>query len=310
MHTHIRRTIRLLTVLAICTVGAGAAAGCGTNEADHGDAEARSTEPAPQSGARARQVADAWDGSKAAEAWHEGYHPMEAVVQPPENGLRSAADRRAYETGNFDLRGKLPSAPHKSGHVRWKSGSSLTTPLMEAEKAYKTLDRGSSPGPRLTVTGARLGEMTVVTTRGPATVPAWLFAVEGYAGPLKRAAVGPSKLPAPPIKPLGQDEVPTDVLAPLGGLTEVSRDSRSITVVATHGSCDDGPTVGVLETSGSVVLSASAAGSEDGNCSSEMRGEEVSVELDRPVGERLVLDAFTGRPVPYSEWPRTSQSWS
>ncbi|MGX5207166.1 hypothetical protein ACWKT3_00370 [Streptomyces violaceus] len=310
MHTNIRRTVRLLAVLALCTVGAGAAAGCGNAEADNGDAEARSTEPAPQLGDRARQVADAWDGSKAAEAWHEGYYPMQSVVQLPENGLHSEADRRAYETGNFDLRGKLPSAPHKSGHVRWKSGSPLTTPLMEAEKAYKTLDRDSSPGPRLTVTGARLGEMTVVTTRGPATVPAWLFTLEGYASPLKRAAVSPSKLPAPPIKPLRQEEVPTDVLAPLGGLTEVAKDSRSITVVATHGSCDDGPTVGVLETSGSVVLSASAADSKDGNCSSEMRGEKVPVKLDRPVGKRMVLDAFTGRPVPYSEWPRTSRSWS
>ncbi|MFJ8053263.1 hypothetical protein [Streptomyces luteogriseus] len=85
------------------------------------------------------------------------------------------------------------------------------------------------------------------------------------------------------------------ILAPLGGLTKTAQDGRSLTVVGTHGSCDDGPTVKTLETSGSLVLSASTTGSEDG---------------PRPLGERIVLDAFTDRPVPYGEWPGTSQSWS
>ncbi len=306
MRTNITRTVRLLAALA---VGAGAAAGCGGGKADNGGVEVRSSESAPQLGDRARQVADAWNGSKAAEVWHEGYYPLEAVVQLPENGLRSTADRSAYETGNFDLRGELPAAPRKAGRVAWKSGYSITMQVMGAEKAYKALDRDSSPGPRLTVTEAKLGEMTVGTSRGPATVPAWLFTLDGYDTPLKRAAVSPSKLPEPPIKPLGQ-EVPTDVLAPLGGLANVAQDSRSVTVAATHGSCDNGPAVDALETSDSVVLSASVVGSKDGNCPGAKLSEKVTVELDRPVGNRIVLDAFTGRPVPYSEWPGASQSWS
>ncbi|MGY0065312.1 hypothetical protein ACWZEH_00310 [Streptomyces sp. QTS137] len=306
MRTNITRTARLLAALAL---GTGAAAGCGSGKTGNGGAEVRSSESAPQPGDRARQVADAWNGSKAAEAWHEGYHLLDAVARLPENGLRSTADRSAYETGNFDLRGELPAAPRKAGRVVWKSGDSITMQLMGAEKAYRTLDRNSSPGPRLTVTEAKLGEMTVLTSRGPATVPAWLFTLDGYDSPLKRAAVSPSKLPEPPIKPLGQ-EVPSDVLAPLGGLTNVAQDSRSVTVVATHGSCDDGPAVDALETSGSVVLSASVVGSTDGNCPGKMLSEKVTVKLDRPVGNRIVLGAFTGRPVPYSEWPEISKNWS
>ncbi|WP_461084421.1 hypothetical protein [Streptomyces deserti] len=193
--------------------------------------------------------------------------------------------------------------------MTWEGGVSLTAPLMEAEQAYLALDRAGSPGPRLTVTGAKLGEMAVVTSRGPATVPAWLFTLDGYDSPLKRAAVSPSRLPEPPIEPLGQ-EVPSDLLAPLGGLVKVARDSRSVTVVATHGPCDDGPAVDALETNGSVVLSASTTGAKDGDCTAEMHGEKVTVKLDRPVGNRVVLDAFTGLPVPYDEWPRTSPSWS
>ncbi|MEU0900570.1 hypothetical protein [Streptomyces massasporeus] len=104
--------------------------------------------------------------------------------------------------------------------------------------------------------------------------------------------------------------MPTDVLAPLGGLTETAQGGRSLTVVATHGSCDDGPTVKALETSGSVVLSAATTGFEDGPCTSELRGQKLPVKLDRPLGGRLVLDAFTGSPVPYGEWPVTAKSRS
>ncbi|GAA2761043.1 hypothetical protein GCM10010103_00840 [Streptomyces paradoxus] len=294
MRTDRTRTARLLLVLALTLTAAGAAAGCGS-------AEAGGSEPDPPTQDRARQVADAWDGSRAAAQWHEGYHPVEAVVQPPPEGLRGD-DRRAYATGNFELRAPLPSAQGKSGRVTWKDGGSLTRPLMAADRVYRTLDRDSGPGPRLTVTRAALGNMTVLTARGPATVPAWLFTLEGYAGPLKRAAVSDSGLPTPPIKPLGQD-MPQDVLAPLGGLMTVARDGRSVTVVAHHGSCDDGPVVTALETNGSVVLSAAVAGIEDGPCTSDLRGEKVTVELDRPVGDRVVLDAFTGRPVPYTGWP-------
>ncbi|MFF7865160.1 hypothetical protein ACFZCT_01685 [Streptomyces qaidamensis] len=293
MRTDMTRTARLLLALALSAAGAGAAAGCGS-------AEAGGTEPAPRSDDRAQQVAKAWDGSRAAAQWRAGFHPVAPVVRLPGTGLRNDAERHAYEIGNFELRGKLPAAPGGNGRVTWPGGASLTMPLMDAGQAYRTLDRADSPGPRLTVTGVRKGEMTVATSRGPATVPAWLFTLKGYAGPLKRAAVDPSRPPAPPIGPLGQD-VPADVLAPLGGLTQVAGNGRSLTVVAHHGSCDDGPVVDVLETSGSVVLSAAVTGVDDGPCTSELRGKKVTVKLHAPVGDRIVLDAFTGRPVPYTD---------
>ncbi|MGW5618620.1 hypothetical protein [Streptomyces sp. NPDC003877] len=302
MRTDPTRTARLFLVLALSATVAGAAAGCGT---------AGGTEPAPpptggtapRPSDRARQVADAWDGSRAAARWREGYHPVAPVVRLPGPGLlRDDADRRAYQTGNFDLRGKLPAAPARSGRVTWPSGDSLTAPLMDAEQAYRDVDRDDSPGPRLTVTGARLGGMTVATTRGPATVPAWLFTLEGYDRPLARAAVHPSEVPASPVGRLGQD-VAARVLAPLGGLTGIAGNGRSVTVVAQHGSCDDGPVVTAHETDGSVVLSAAVRGVQDGPCTSELRGERMTVKLRRPIGDRVVLDAFTGRPVPYTEWP-------
>ncbi|WP_223863175.1 hypothetical protein [Streptomyces sp. 5-10] len=307
MHANTARTVRPLLGVALCAVTAMVTAGCG-EKADDSGAQIRNTQSAPQPGHRARQVADAWDGSKAAQQWHQGYYPMGEVVQSPKGGFHNEADSRAYGTGNFDLRASLPSAPRKDGRVTWERGASVTRQLIGAQEAFKALDRDSSPGPRLTVRGAKLGEMTLMTSRGPATIPAWLFTLEGYDTPLKRAAVEPSKLPEQPIKSVGQ--VATDALAPLGGLIKIAGSGRSVTVIATHGSCDNGPAVDVLETSGSVVLSAYTAGSKDGDCTSEMHGQELTVKLHRPVGSRVLLDAFTGRPVPYNRWPKTSQSWS
>ncbi|WP_455359345.1 hypothetical protein [Streptomyces sp. SYSU K21746] len=297
MRTNTSRTVHLLVILALFTAGSGAVAGCGSEKAGGPGAEVRGTDPAPKREARARQVADAWDGSKAAEVWRKGYYPMGEAVQLPETAFRNEADKRAYDTQNFVLRGELPASPPKDGQVKWESGGSLTSPLMGARKAYETLARGSNDGPHLTVTGAKLGEMTLATSRGPATVPAWLFTLEGYGTPLKRVAVSPSKPPEPPIKPA--QEVSTSELAPLGGLVEVAGDGRSVTVVANHGSCDDGPAVDVLETGGSVVLSASVVGTKDGPCPGALSREKVTVKLDRPVGDRVLLDAFTGRPVPH-----------
>ncbi|MFF1420528.1 hypothetical protein [Streptomyces sp. NPDC058280] len=284
MRTKPARAVNLLALLVLFTAGTGVVAGCDSDK----DREAR-----------ARQVADAWDGSRAAEVWGQGYYPTGDAVQLPENAFRSDADKRAYTTQNFVLRGELPATPRKDGQVKWESGASLALPLMGAEKAYESVARGGNDGPHLTITGAKLGEMTVATSRGPATVPAWLFTLDGYDTPLKRVALSPSTAPKSPVKPAGK--LPTDELAPLGGLVEVAGDGRSVTVVATHGSCDDGPAVDVLETGGSVVLSASVVGTKDGPCTSDMRAEEVTVKLDRPVGDRVLLDAFTGRPVPYEE---------
>jgi hypothetical protein len=87
-------------------------------------------------------------------------------------------------------------------------------------------------------------------------------------------------------------------------------DGRSITVKATHGACDDGPVVKVLETDESVVLYASIAGAQSGPCRTDMIEQSVKVELWKPLDDRILLDALTGRPVPYGEPNGLSPSWT
>jgi hypothetical protein len=308
MQSRTTRIAHLLVTLAFLTAGAGAVTGCGSERAAGSGVQAPGTGQEPRAESRARQVADAWDGSEAARQWRKGYYPMADAVQLPEGGLRDEADERAFTTQNFVLRGALPALPRKDGEVRWKSGASLTLPLMAAGKAYARVARGGNDGPHLTVTGVKPGEMTLATSRGPATVPAWLFTLEGYDTPLKRAAVRPPKLPESPIGP--SRDVPAGTLVPLGRLVEVAGDVRSVTVLADHGSCDSGPAVHVRETRTRVVLSASVLGARKGPCTGETIRARVTVRLTRPLGDRILLDAHTGRLVPHEGPHEASPSWS
>ena len=316
MHTT-RTTTRLALALTLTT--ALFAAGCGSEKAEGGSSVPKSRakdisstqDTSSPSDSRARRVADAWEGSKAGGAWLRGYFPMGDAAQPPLGGFRNEDDRTAYETESYLLRGELPVTATEEGKVKWEGGGSLTLPLMDARQAYSALNRyGDSSDPHLIVTGAELGEMTIATSRGPATAPAWLFTLEGYDEPLKRVALRPSKLPKSPIGELG--ESPTE-LTQLPQLMEVSGDGRTVTVLAHHGSCDDGPRVKPLESDGSVVLSATVAyGNQDPAqaCAAVALTKKVKVELDRPLGDRILLDAFMGRPVPYGEGDWASPSWS
>ncbi|WP_369249143.1 hypothetical protein [Streptomyces sp. R41] len=296
------RSVKLLVVLGLVTA---AAVGCGTETTSGGDKVRDGGTAADQE--RARQVAAAWEGSEAARVWQRGYYPLGDAVQLPEGAFHDDADKRAYITQNFELRGSLPETPVKKGKIRWPGGDSLAVPVASARAAYEKLDRGGNPGPALTVTGARLADMTLLTSRGAATVPAWHFTIKGYDTPLKRVAVTPSKLPRPPIEPVPRQ---TAELGPLAGLDTVAEDGRTLTLRAQHGACDDGPAVDVLETGGSVVFSASIRGVSDGPCTDNLLIEKVTVKLDRPVGDRMLLDAFTGRPVPYEQPHATSPTWS
>ncbi|MFJ9106475.1 hypothetical protein [Streptomyces sp. NPDC102283] len=291
------RTRGVSVTLALVAASAGLLTGC-SNSKEPGQGEKKDvTDSRRSSEVRARQVADAWDGSEAAESWAEGYYPMAGPAEPPEEGFHNRADAQSFEIASFTLRGDLSGTSQKHGKVTWQNGDHLDLPLIGADQAYRALNRGGSRSSSLVITGARLGEMVHATSRGPATVPAWQFTVEGYKTPLKLVAVKASESPESPIKPVGDMSV--SELAPLGGIAEVGRSGASLTVLANHGSCDDGPVVRALETEKSVVLSASVTGAEDGPCSSEMNVASVSVKLDRPVDGRIVLDAFTGRPVPY-----------
>lgn len=287
------RLRRPLATIALLVTGAAGATACGTGTAVQVGSDNRERTE------RAHQVSEAWNGSQAAKTWREGYFPLGDPVRLPEGAFHNGADKRAYLSGNFTLRGKLPDSTEKKGEIHWRAGGSLAVSVDSAHTSYERFTQGKGRGSALVVTGARLGETTLLTSRGQATVPAWHFTLKGYDTPLTRVAVaGPAKPPKSPIKSL---TLPSDDLWPLGGLVSISQDGRSVTLRAHHGSCDKGPVVDVLETTGSVVLSGWIRGRSDGPCTAILLAKKVTVKLDRPVGERLLLDAYTGGPVPYEK---------
>lgn len=298
MRTKSWRAISPLTALAVA--GLVALPGCG-NQSDAGDAGADSSALTD----RARQVAAAWDGSNAADAWREGYHPMGAVVQPPRGGWHTTADEQAYRDRSFVLRAVLPHGP-KTGPVTWANRRSLDRPLEPGAEAYGALSGGRVGGhPHLTVTKTEPAEMTVATSRGPATVPAWEFTLDGYASPLKRAAAVASELPEPPIR--ATRELPGQPLK----LTGTADDGRSVTVTVLRGVCDKRSALDVVETQGSVVLSyASTRRHSRELCTKQAKLQQVTARLDQPIGDRTLLDAMTGRPIAYKPDFGSSPSWS
>ncbi|MFG2160116.1 hypothetical protein [Streptomyces olivaceus] len=303
MNTRSKRSVCILLVSLLST---SLLAGCGNDQGtDDGGANDQSLRVQEE---RARQVADAWQTSAAADAWAQGYYPMADAVQAPASGWRSKADKRAFETKNFVLTGDLPSMASTRGEVEWGDGQDLTRPLISSEKAYKSFALNRSAGPHLTVTEARLGTTVIVTSRGKATVPAWVFTLESYDTPLKRVAVTPSKLPKPPIGHARQEA--TGGLRSITRLAGTAADGRSVTVKATHGTCDDGPTVKALETKESVVLYASIKGAESGACAAVMIEQDMRVKLSQPLGDRILLDALTGRPLPFGDPDGTAPSWT
>ncbi|WP_432108629.1 hypothetical protein [Streptomyces sp. AA1529] len=297
------RSAGLLAAMVLSTAALGAGAGCGRQQAGDGPGDGGSR----ARGERARQVAAAWDGSRAAAAWRAGYHPMGEVVRTPRGGLHGSPDEEAYRSGSFVLRGELPEAERTKGRVVRDGGRSLTRPLISAHEAFEALER-STTEPHLTVTGAKPGELSVATGRGRATVPAWLFTLKGYDAPLVRAAAVPSALPRSPVAHTSGSR------GHLEHLVRISSDGRSVTVAALHGVCDDGARVEVRESSGSVVLTASVKEREDRDpgalCTKQAVRQQVTVTLRRPLGDRVLLDADSGRPVPFRSRLGPTPSWS
>ncbi|WP_306319787.1 MULTISPECIES: hypothetical protein [unclassified Streptomyces] len=285
------RWARLVVLSVVGLVAVTGCGGAGKVAGDGGDALAE----------RARRVADAWDGSPAATAWRTaGYHPTGEPVRLPRGGLHDGADQQAYERRNFKLAGGgLPGTAPKTGEVTWPSGgASVVRPLVGAEESYDALAGPSDANePHLSVRAVELGRMTVATSRGPALVPAWIYTLDGYSTPLKQAAAVPSAAPRSPIAPT--HDLPGLPLDRFLGASP--SDGRKVTVVAIHGVCDKGPAVEALETRGSVVLSATVPDPDpDGErtCTKQGKLERVEVKLREPLGERLLLDALSGRPVP------------
>ena len=298
----------ILSRAAVVAVAALAVAACGSQRAAP-PAAGRATAPAAgQKGpaafvARARQVTAQWDRSAAARIWRTGLVLMDAsdlTPVPSSAGFSSQQEKDAFGSGHFKLAGTLPAGP-LPGLVRWADGSTLRLPLLTARAAFAELAAqrpcgGPSACGQLTVTGARPGVVTVRTSRGLASVPAWRFTVAGLGWRVSEVAVARSAfvvLPGyGPIPPAGQST------PGVNGLTGVSADGRAVTLSFTGSACDAAWGAYRYESNGTVVVGSwqkPSAGNTP--CPAVGMFRVGRVTLARPLGTRVILDVASGLPL-------------
>ncbi|HET8680957.1 MAG TPA: hypothetical protein VFM54_03690 [Micromonosporaceae bacterium] len=312
-----RRSVIVLAAVALL------AAGC----AQPGTGSGSATEPDPDLNEkfdqRARQVAQAWAASTASGAWRTGFVPLGSLTEAPAGGFPSGELKDAYSQGIYVLRTDLPGTRPADGTIRFPADrATLTVPLVSAREAYAAIDRGdpqcvspppAAPAPTgpsgsvgttvpqgcvaLTVTGVRLGTVMVRTSRGEASVPAWLFTVAEVREPVARVAVAPSA-----VTPMPRASVP-DWGHQRGLVTAqhvIQVAGNELTFALGVGSCDTDIRPLFLETDAAVVV-AGTVRTPTGPCNMMLKFEPVTVTLAEPLGVRVVLDAVNG--VPLSDTP-------
>lgn len=295
-----RTAVLLVAVLAV--------AACGSQRAAQPGTAGTASQAAGQNGpaafvSRARQVTAQWDRSAAARAWRTGLVLMSAsdlTTMPRNAGFSSGGEKDAFGSGHFRLAGALPAAP-LPGVVRWADGSTLRLPLLTARAAFGELATQrpcGGPGAcgQLTVTGAEPGAVTIATSRGMASVPAWHFTVAGLGWKVSEVAVARSALVAlpdyGPTVPAGQNT------PGVSGLTAVSADGRTLTVGLIGGACDAAWGAYRYETSTTVVAGSWQKPSPgNGPCPAVGLFRTARVRLARPLGTRVVLDVASGLPL-------------
>ncbi|SCL35238.1 hypothetical protein GA0074692_4041 [Micromonospora pallida] len=272
---------------------------------------------------RAAEVSEAWQPGP---AWTTAYVPLEDPTVLAGDPKFSPETKQAFQAGWYREQAAIPPTRVAGGTVRFPDGT-LDVPLVSAAEAYKQLDLGDpppcpgrpkvpgptvepgpdGPGPdgpvsdspaaapctALTVTGVKLGTVELRTSRGEATVPAWLFTVEELAVPVARVAVAPSAVSAVPAG-AGPSGPPAPELAAAQNV--VSIEGAELTWRVGVGACDTGVEPLVAEFDDVVVVGAGVTRGT-GVCTDQLKLEPVSATLKAPLGSRAVLDVVTGSPV-------------
>lgn len=245
---------------------------------------------------RAQQVAATWQAADIADAWTKGFVPVQDLTIDPGDGFPNGEMKQAYAAGWYETAVKL-SGKAGTGTIHFPDGT-LEVPLISAAAAYQAIDKGDATCTgcvSLEVTGATSGTVELRTSRGSAQVPAWLFSVKGLAEPIAHVAVAPEA-----VKPLPTPSIPEwDRLVPLVSAENVLavKDSM-IEYNLGVGACDEAIIGLVWESDRFVVIGGSVQPPGPAEvCTSQLVMHPVQVPLGKPVADRVILDAITGRPV-------------
>ncbi|MGW4155172.1 hypothetical protein ACWEDF_18660 [Micromonospora chersina] len=213
--------------------------------------------------------------------------------------------KESLSAGRVEAASTLPVAPQQAGTIVWTNGIRQDVPLISADEALAKL-RAAGTGDcsgcaPLKLTGARLTTMTVKTTRGPATAPAWEYTIDGTRVRLARVAVDPSAVVRVAPPPWDADD-PHEGLAIESAATTTA--SSELTVTFTGAPDPGGKPCGadysaeaVESDLAVVVIVIEYRHAKDEACADIGAQRTATVKLSRPLGERAVLEVTQGLPV-------------
>jgi hypothetical protein len=147
---------------------------------------------------------------------------------------------------------------------------------------------------KLTITGASLTTVEVVTSRGRATVPAWSFTAKGLSRPIVVVAVSADVLKprVEPVPPPGLAKLPPGLLQ-VQSLTRI--EGSTLTSVLGYGNCDSDLRAHVVEFEDLVVIGGSHGPAPVGCPGIDVGFAKTAVvTLAEPLGDRAVISAATG----------------
>ncbi|WP_084956350.1 hypothetical protein [Thermoactinospora rubra] len=261
--------------------------------------------------ARAREVAERWEGSREERAWREGFIPLQNLNLEVDWGRMPDWVGVSELNSVWKVEADLPSERPAPVRLRWDDGSTLTMPILSAKTAFARLSKPNdfvdeecpAKGCRpLRVIGAAMGEATVPTSRGQVRVPTWEFTVKGVPEPFRRVAVDPAAMGAPPRARRGEfQEVFTyETVAPDG-----------LDLRYGHGTCDKTYGARVHETPRVVVVDVDVRWEADVQvCNDMLHIDRIRVKLADALGDRVVLDASSGLPALRGTDLNTAQQYS
>ena len=245
---------------------------------------------------RGAYLAQFWSGNEDSH-WTQLFVPLHELTIVPD-GVSDAVASAAV--GNrFGQPAASLSDKTVRGMVSFADGSTLAVPLTSALQTFGHMnyggrDCGGTSHPLcLTVTAAQFTSTTIHTSRGAATVPAWAFSVAEAAYPIIRVAIAPDAVHRPPDYALRSPREPSHLTSVQG---PVVVDGNRLGFEMIHG-YGDSDLRGVVWESDDIIVIAGASIRPPGIRMDIGLFHPVWVQLSRPVGSRLIVEARSGWPL-------------
>jgi hypothetical protein len=248
--------------------------------------------------ARAKEVVQTWQRADMPKTWRLGFVPLssERVIALGDLGF-TGESKQAFMAGYFTMHAGLPLPP-PPGQVIFPDGARMTVRLLTAEAALADIDRPntsacSHPCTPFEIIDIRLGTVKVLTTRGNASTPAWMFTIAGLKAPIAYMAVADNDVSDIPAAPAADYPALEGLV---GAENLISVDGATVAFALGVGACDTDIRPLVYETSDTVALGGSVA-TPRGLCEAILKLAPVTVVLAKPVGNRALINGLNGRPL-------------